>query len=139
MWKNQTIVPIWEVVTPRALLMSANMNGVSQSFSIVMPPFVPANANFVKISAVSVDGDGDASCWNNTPLETEIGGFAKNGSFQKQYVYNTPKTGSGSFSGTGWSLVFPIRDRNIYITKPSACMQGGGGGMRLYLYLDAFM
>lgn len=137
-WKNQTIVPSW-VVMSRALLLTQKMNGASQSLSIVMPAFVPVSANFVKLSVVTIDGDSDASCWNNTPLETLIGGYAKDGSFQKQYVYNTPKTGSGSFSGDGWSLELPIQDRNIYILKPSACVQGSGSGMNLYLYLEAYM
>lgn len=115
------------------------INGAPKSWVIGLPAFVPGNAKAVKLSAVSIDGDSDASCASNYPVETTIGGFATDGTFQKYYVYNTPKYGSGSYSGTGWNLELPIIDRNIYIVKPNACTNSAGGGMNLYIYLDGYM
>jgi hypothetical protein len=120
-------------------LFNERINGASNSWVIGLPSFVPGNAKSVKLSAVSIDGDSDVICGSNFPVETTIGGFATDGTFQKYYVYNTPKVGSGSYSGTGWNIELPIVDRNIYIVKPNACPNSTSGGMNLLIYLDGYI
>lgn len=122
---------------PRTLVFSLGINGPAATYSINLSPYIPNTAKFVRITAVTIDGDSD--CTNELPLESSIGGYAADGSYQKYFFYNIPKNGTAFYLGSGWDMQLPTQGRLIYISKPYGCSNSSAGGMNVYVYLSAYM
>ena len=109
------------------------------TYAINFSPFVPITANFVRITARTIDGDSD--CGNAMPYESQIGGYASNGTYQSHFVYNVAKGvggGSGFYLGAGYDMDLPLQSRTLYITMPVTCTSTGGG-MNIWIYLNAYL
>lgn len=110
------------------------------TYIIDLSSYIPASAQFVRITAVTRDGDSD--CWNVSPYESNIGGYEKDGSFQNKYFYNVAKGaggGSGFFTGSGYDMELPSFGRKLYVSIPLTCPNTSGAGMNVNVYLNGYL
>jgi len=113
------------------------INGAAGTFPIDLSAYLPSTAKFARLTAVTMDGD--STCTNLTPLESYIGGYSDSGNFQLKYFYNLQKTGTNFWAGSGYDMDLPVSGRKLYLTKPSGCDMGSGGGMNVYVYLNGYL
>lgn len=139
MWKNQTKIPTWTIVS-RTHVASFNLNTQGGlTYAIDISPYVLDTAKFVRITVATIDGDSD--CSNVQPYESQIGGYAPDGSYQSHFVYNVakgPSGGGGFYIGTGYDMDLPISGQKLYLTLPVTCT-AFGGGMNIVVYLNAYL
>lgn len=116
------------------------MNGPAINVPLNISAYLPVSAKYVRLSVVTIDGDGDDSCINAWPLETSISGLGEDGIFQTTYVYNVGKTSTAFYLGSGWDIQIPVSNKVIYINKPLGCTNNFNyGGMQIFIYLMAYM
>ena len=136
-------MPSWTPVGPW-WIVSYVMNGSAFSTTINLSSYLPSTAKYARLLVNTIDGDswlypGDTTCNNMQPLQTTVNGIDSQGVSSYSYVYNIGKASSSFYAGNGYVIEIPVSDKLVYINKPLACGNTGGGGMTSVFYLIGYM